>query len=149
MTSNLGSHIILDAIKRLRDDNREQVLQETEDRVLDLLKSTLPPEFINRVDEIIMFKPLTKEQVREIVRLQFKRIQQRLKDQGIEASMSDAAVDYVARVGYDPVFGARPIRRIMQREILNELAKKIIADEVDRKKPIIIDVEGDHLVFKN
>ncbi len=149
MTSNLGSHIILDAIKRLRDDNREQILQETEDRVLDLLKNTLPPEFINRVDEIIMFKPLTKEQVREIVRLQFKRIQQRLKEQGIDATMTEAAVEWVARVGYDPVFGARPIRRVMQREILNELAKKIIADEVDRKRPIIIDVENDHFVFKN
>ena len=149
MTSNLGSHIILDALKRLRDDNREQVLEETEDRVLDLLKGTLPPEFINRVDEIIMFKPLTKEQVKEIVRLQFKRIQGHLKEQGIEAQMTDEAVEWVARVGYDPVFGARPIRRVMQREILNELAKKIIADEVDRTKPIIIDVEGDHLVFKN
>ncbi len=149
MTSNLGSHLILDAIKRLRDDNREQVLQETEDRVLDLLKSTLPPEFINRVDEIIMFKPLTKQQVREIVTIQFKRIQERLKEQGIEASMTEAAVDYIARVGYDPIFGARPIRRIMQREILNELAKKIIADEVDRSKPIIIDVENDRLTFRN
>ena len=149
MTSNLGSHIILDALKRLRDDNREQVLEETEDRVLDLLKGTLPPEFINRVDEIIMFKPLTKEQVKEIVRLQFKRVQAHLKEQGIEAQMTDEAVEWVAGVGYDPVFGARPIRRVMQREILNELAKKIIADEVDRTKPIIIDVEGDHLVFKN
>ncbi len=149
MTSNLGSHIILDAIKRLRDDNRDQVLAETEDRVLDLLKGTLPPEFINRVDEIIMFKPLTREQVKEIVRLQFKRIQQHLKEQHIEAQMTEEAIDWVARVGYDPIFGARPIRRVMQREILNELAKKIIADEVDRTKPIIIDVENDHLIFKN
>ncbi len=149
MTSNLGSHYILDAIKRLRDDNREQVLQETEDRVLDLLKTTLPPEFINRVDEIIMFKPLSREQVREIVMLQFNRIRKLLKDQNIEAEMTDAAIDWVARVGYDPVFGARPIRRVMQREVLNELAKKLIADEVDRTKPIIIDVENDHLVFRN
>ncbi len=149
MTSNLGSHLILEAIKRLRDDNRQEVLDETEERVLDLLKGTLPPEFINRVDEIIMFKPLTREQVREIVKLQFDRIRQLLMEQNIQAQMSEEAIDWVASVGYDPVFGARPIRRVMQREVLNELAKKLIADEVDRTKPIIIDVQGDHLSFKN
>ena len=149
MTSNLGSHIILESIKRLGDDNREQILEEVEQQVLDLLKGTLPPEFINRVDEIIMFKPLTREQVKEIVLLQFNKIKKHLIEQGIEANITDKAVEWVARVGYDPVFGARPIRRVIQREILNELAKKIIADKVERNKPIIIDVRDDKLVFLN
>ena len=149
MTSNLGSQYIIEAIKRMRDDNREEVLRETEEQVFDLLKTTLPPEFINRVDEIIMFKPLTREEVKQIVRLQFMKVQKRLEAQNITAEITEEAIEYISRIGYDPLFGARPIKRIMQREILNELAKKIIADEVDRDKPIIIDYDGKDLVFKN
>ncbi len=149
MTSNIGAHIIQSKLDQLNDQNRDEVLEKTREEVFDLLKASLPPEFLNRVDEIIMFKPLTKEEVKQIVRLQFNRLKEKVKEQGIEITITDKAVEWIAENGYDPHYGARPIKRLIQREILNELAKQIIAGKVNKDVPIIVDVENDDIVLKN
>ena len=113
------------------------------------LRATMRPEFLNRIDEIITFTPLTKEQISDVVRLQMKKVTDMLEPQGIRLEITDAAVAYLAEEGYDPDFGARPVKRAIQQFVLNDLSKKLLADEVDRNKPIIIDEFGDGLVFRN
>ncbi|MGM0376113.1 MAG: ATP-dependent chaperone ClpB [Bacteroidota bacterium] len=150
MTSNVGSQLIQQNFEGAGEEGfTDETADKTRKQVMDLLKQSIRPEFLNRIDDIIMFKPLTQDEIREIVKLQFEGVAKMLKDQGAEISISEEAVDYLAKVGFDPLFGARPIKRAMQRYILNDLSKKLLADEVNKEKPIYVDFDGEKLVFKN
>ncbi|NLE04308.1 MAG: ATP-dependent chaperone ClpB [Crenarchaeota archaeon] len=149
MTSNLGSHIIQENLEKITPTNREQIWNQTKDQVFTLLKKTIKPEFINRVDEIIMFQPLTEEEVRKIVENQLKNIQIMLESNGVKISVTKKAIDYVAKTGFDPQFGARPIKRVIQKSILNELSKIILDEKVDKTLAILVDEKNGSLTFKN
>ena len=149
MTSNLGSQYIQQQCANLGDANRDEVLDETRQKVMDMLKQTIRPEFLNRIDETIMFLPLTKQEIAEVVRLQMRSVGRMLAEQGFKIDVSDDAIDLLADLGYDPEFGARPVKRAIQRYVLNDLSKKILADEVSRDKPILIDALDGKLVFRN
>ncbi|MFV0377242.1 MAG: ATP-dependent chaperone ClpB [Mangrovibacterium sp.] len=148
MTSNLGSHLIQEGFERMNDKNRVEIFEETRTAVLNLLRKTIRPEFLNRIDEIIMFTPLSREDMKEIVRIQFNRIVKRLGNQSIRIRISDAAVQWLATVGYDPQFGARPVTRLLQKYVLNELSREILAGKVLPEQGIVIDLEDDELVFR-
>ncbi len=149
MTSNLGSSLIRERFEHLTPENRDEVIAKTRDEVMGMLKKTIRPEFLNRIDETIMFTPLDEEQIRQIVTLQLKGIKKMLAKNGITLDVTDAAVALLGKAGYDPEFGARPVKRAIQSMILNQLSKDIIAMKVNRDRPIIIDAENDHLIFKN
>ena len=149
MTSNMGSQYIQAQLEALTDSNREKVIEQTKNEVIGMLKKTIRPEFLNRIDDIIMFLPLDKKEIKNIVTLQINNIRKMLLENGIELEVTDSAKDFIARVGYEPEFGARPIKRAIQNYILNDLSKKILAQEVDRQKPIIIDYANDNLIFRN
>ena len=149
MTSNLGSAYIQSQFEKINDQNHDQIVDETKKEVMNMLKKTIRPEFLNRIDEIIMFQPLNKPQIEQIVRLQIKGIQKMLEDNGVTLQMSDEAIDFLATAGYDPEFGARPVKRAIQRYLLNDLSKKLLSQEVNREKPIIVEREGDGLKFRN
>ncbi|MGA2682766.1 MAG: ATP-dependent chaperone ClpB [Candidatus Bathyarchaeia archaeon] len=149
MTSNIGSHIIQENLEKVNDQNREEILNQTREQVFDLLKKSIKPEFLNRIDEIIMFQPLTREEVRKIVELQLKTIQKTLEKSSIKMTFTKKAVDSIATIGYDPQFGARPIKRVIQRNLLNELSKMILEEKVDRNSIIVVDEKDGKLVFKN
>ena len=150
MTSNLGSEIIQERFKNLSDDpkEREKVIEKTKEELFELLKKRIRPEFLNRVDDIIMFKPLTKEEIKQIVRLQISRVKKMLEKQNIDIEVTEKAVEYIAEEGFDPQFGARPIKRMIQREVLNELAKELIAGTITSNDKITIDFDGEKIVFK-
>ena len=149
MTSNMGSSLIRDRFEQLTDDNRERVVAETKSEVLDLLKKTIRPEFLNRIDEIIMFTPLTEQEIRQIVGLQLKGIERMAAANGIALQFSDAAVAYLAEKGYDPQFGARPVKRAIQELVLNELSKQILSGKIDRGHAVKVDFREGQLVFGN
>jgi len=150
MTSNVGSQLIQQNFEGAGEEGfTDKTADKTRKQVMDLLKQSIRPEFLNRIDDIIMFKPLTQDEIREIVKLQFDGVAKMLKDQGVEIGISEEAVDHLSRVGFDPLFGARPIKRAMQRFILNDLSKKLLAEEVDKEKPVHVDFDGEKLVFKN
>ena len=149
MTSNLGSQYIQQQFEHLNDTNREEVIDKAKVAVMDMLKKTIRPEFLNRIDETIMFLPLTKEQIGDVVRLQLERVKDMLEPQGIELQWTDPAINYLSDVGYDPEFGARPVKRAIQRYVLNDLSKSLLAGTVNRDKPVIIDCFGEGLVFRN
>ena len=149
MTSNLGSQYIQQQFEHLNDTNREEVIDKAKVAVMDMLKKTIRPEFLNRIDETIMFLPLTKEQIGDVVRLQLERVKDMLEPQGIELQWTDPAINYLSDVGYDPEFGARPVKRAIQRYVLNDLSKSLLAATVNRDKPVIIDSFGEGLVFRN
>ena len=152
MTSNMGSHLIRDNFAAMKDDNKEETIEKTKQQVLDMLKQTILPEFINRIDEIIMFTPLNRVEIEEIVGLQIKSIQKMLDyNSGIKLEVTPKALSYLADEGFDPEFGARPVKRVIHRQVLNRLSKDILAQAVDKTKPIIIDVDdkGEQLVFRN
>ena len=149
MTSNLGSQYIQQQFEHLNDTNREEVIDKAKVAVIDMLKKTIRPEFLNRIDETIMFLPLTKEQIGDVVRLQLERVKDMLEPQGIELQWTDPAINYLSDVGYDPEFGARPVKRAIQRYVLNDLSKSLLAGTVNRDKPVIIDSFGEGLVFRN
>ena len=149
MTSNLGSQYIQQQCANLSDANRDEVLDETRQKVMDMLKQTICPEFLNRIDETIMFLPLTKQEIAEVVRLQMRSVGRMLAEQGFKIDVSDDAISLLADLGYDPEFGARPVKRAIQRYVLNDLSKKILAEEVSRDKPILIDALDGKLVFRN
>lgn len=149
MTSNIGSHIIQSNFENATNGVSQQVMDRTRAQVLELLRSTIRPEFLNRVDEIIMFSPLTKSEIREIVNMQFQIIRKMLEEQGITLSITESTIDWIVATGFDPLYGARPIKRLMQRHILNRLSKEILAGKVSKEKPIVIDhFDGDELVFR-
>ena len=149
MTSNLGSQYIQQEFAKLTDNNRQDVIDNARNTVMDMLKQTIRPEFLNRIDETIMFLPLTQSEIAQIVTLQLKRVEAMLAPQGFTLKWTDSAVEYLTKVGYDPEFGARPVKRAIQRYVLNDLSKAILAETVSREKPVIIDDLGEGLVFHN
>ena len=149
MTSNLGSQYIQQQFQELREDNREQIIEHTKTEVMNMLKQTIRPEFLNRIDETIMFLPLTQEQIAGVVRLQLERAKEMLMPQGLVLTWTEPAVKHLAEIGYDPEFGARPVKRAIQHYVLNDLSKSILAGTVNREKPINIDYYNGALVFKN
>ncbi|WP_297447572.1 ATP-dependent chaperone ClpB [uncultured Alistipes sp.] len=150
MTSNTGSHIIMDRLSKYNDDvPPDDVLEETKKEVFDLMKQTIRPEFLNRIDEIVMFTPLTRDDVRQIVVLQIRQIDEMLARNGIRLDVTDRAVDWLSREGYDPMFGARPVKRTLQRYLVNELSKEILSGNVDRNSVIAVDAGEGGLVFGN
>ena len=149
MTSNLGSQIIRERFEHLNAQNRAEVIEKTQNEVFNLLKAQMRPEFLNRIDEIIMFTPLDENEIAQIVRLQVSSVAKMLSKNGITLEATDAAVAFLAKAGYDPEFGARPVKRVIQNMVLNKLSKDIIAQNIDREKPIVIDCVGDELVFRN
>ncbi len=149
MTSNIGSHLIQENFKDLDEENREEVVAKTKNELFDLLKQTIRPEFLNRIDELIMFTPLNRDELRDIVSLQFKGVQDTLAEMGIEIEASDEALDWLAQLGYDPQFGARPLKRVIQKKILNELSKDILSGKVDKDSRIKLDMFDNQFVFIN
>ena len=149
MTSNLGSAYIQSQFEKMNEDNHELLVEETKNEVMNMLKKTIRPEFLNRIDETIMFLPLNKPQIEQIVRLQIKGIQRMMKDNGVNLHLSDMAIDFLATAGYDPEFGARPVKRAIQRYLLNDLSKKLLSMAVDRSKPILVERDNQGLVFRN
>lgn len=151
MTSNMGSSYIQSQMEKLNQANKDQVVEETKREVMNMLKKSIRPEFLNRIDETIMFLPLNEQEIKQIVRLQIKGVQQMLQNNGVTLSLTDEAVQFLASAGYDPEFGARPVKRAIQHYLLNDLSKKLLAQEVDRNHPITVDTNGQHdgLVFRN
>ncbi len=149
MTSNLGSHLIQENFENISEKNNDVVLEKTKSEVFELLKKTIRPELLNRIDEIIMFKPLNKDEIKEIVKLQFNHMNKLLKENNMKAELTESAVNYLADKGYEPQFGARPIKRILQKEVINELSKQILADQIKKDYAVIIDAKDDHLIFTN
>ena len=149
MTSNLGSSYIQEQFEKINDSNREQVIEETKESIMAMLKKTIRPEFLNRIDETIMFTPLGKEEIEQIVRLQTTAVARLLDESGITLQVTDAAVKFIARAGFDPEFGARPIKRAIQRYLLNDLSKQLLAGAIDKSKPIKVDATEEMLTFSN
>ena len=149
MTSNMGSSLIRENFEKITDANRNTVVDETKKQVLELLKKTIRPEFLNRIDEIIMFTPLNEKEIREIVGLQLNAVKKMVEKNGIDLQFTDTALDFISHEGYDPQFGARPVKRVIQRYVLNELSKEILSGHVDRSRPIVIDRVNDGLIFRN
>jgi ATP-dependent Clp protease ATP-binding subunit ClpB len=150
MTTNIGSGIIQDSFEKITDENYFEVLENTKDEVIALLKKSVRPEFVNRIDEIIMFRPLSRADIRKIVDIQIDLIRKRLEVAGVRIEVSDTARNRIALLGFDPQFGARPLKRVLQREILNELSKRILAGQVNRDSVIFVDVKNDvEFVFEN
>ncbi len=149
MTSNMGSPLIRDNFAKMTPENRGEVIEKTKGEVIELLKQTIRPEFLNRIDEIIMFTPLNEKEIEEIVGLQIKSIQRMLAKNGITLEVTPKALKFLAEEGYDPEFGARPVKRVIHRLVLNQLSKDILAQKVDREHPIIIDHDGSDIIFRN
>lgn len=149
MTSNMGSHVIRDNFAKMTPETRGEVIENTKNEVIELLKQTIRPEFLNRIDEIIMFTPLDEKEIEEIVGLQIKSVQKMLAKNGITLEVTPKALKYLAEEGYDPEFGARPVKRVIHRMVLNQLSKDILAQKVDRDHPIVIDYDGSDIVFRN
>jgi len=149
MTSNIGSHIIQERFEKMTEKNADEVQEATKAEVFELLKTSMRPEFLNRIDDIIMFTPLTKKHVREIVNLQLEFIRKKLAERNINMTATDFALDSIADMGYDPQFGARPIKRVIQKNILNELSKQILAGTVHPDSDILLDSFDGKFVFRN
>jgi ATP-dependent Clp protease ATP-binding subunit ClpB len=149
MTSNIGSHLIQENLEKVTEKNREEMLNHTREQVFDLLKKTIRPEFLNRIDEIIMFQPLTKVEIIKVVELQLGIIRKMLEKNGIRLTTTPKVVNLIASLGFDPQFGARPIKRVIQKNLLNELSKMILEGKVDKDGTIKVDEEKGRLIFKN
>ncbi|MDN5284792.1 MAG: clpB [Mucilaginibacter sp.] len=149
MTSNIGSNIIQENFQTLEDANRDELIAKTKNELFTLLRATIRPEFLNRIDEIIMFTPLSRDEIHDIVKLQFNQVKQTLAEMGITMEASDEALDWLAQLGYDPQFGARPLKRVIQKKILNELSKQILAGTVDKDSTIKVDMFDNNFVFLN
>jgi ATP-dependent Clp protease ATP-binding subunit ClpB len=149
MTSNAGSALIQENLSRMDEENREEVLEKTRLEVLEVLKSNVRPEFINRIDEIIMFHPLTKQNITDILMLQIEGVKKLVGEMGIELEFTEYAISYLAKKGYDPSYGARPVKRILQKELVNELAKSLLKGSINKDKPVIVDNFEENLVFRN
>lgn len=149
MTSNIGSHLIQDAFEKVTEKNVDEVTEKAKVEVMQLLKETIRPEFLNRVDEIIMFQPLLKNQIKGIINIQLKLLAELVAQNGIQLKFSDYLIDFLSENGYDPQFGARPLKRLIQKEIVNMLSKKILAGEIEKSKPVLIDVFDGIVVFRN
>jgi len=149
MTSNIGSNLIRDSFSKMTAKNREDIIETTKSAVFELLKQTIRPEFLNRIDELIMFTPLNQAEIKQIVHLQLNGIINQLKESGVILDVSNKAISWIAKTGYDPQFGARPVKRVLQKYLLNELSKQIIGQTIDKTKAIVVDEKEDKLVFGN
>jgi ATP-dependent Clp protease ATP-binding subunit ClpB len=149
MTSNIGSHVIQENFELLNEDNKLEVLAKTKNEVYQILKNTIRPEFLNRIDEVIMFEPLSREHIHEIVKLQLNGMIKQLQEAGFTLEVTDDAIDWLGQLGYDPQFGARPLKRVIQKRILNELSKEILSGKIDKDSKIKLDVFDNHFVFLN
>jgi ATP-dependent Clp protease ATP-binding subunit ClpB len=149
MTSNIGSHIIQENMDKINDRNQEEILRKTQNDVMLLMRQTIRPEFLNRVDEIIMFTPLNYKQIREVILLQLNKILKQLEANDIKLDITDYALDWIAKQGFDPQYGARPVKRVIQKYILNELSKRILAGNVKKNEAIKVDAFDEDLVFSN
>ena len=149
MTSNMGSHLIQEDFEKVTERNVDEVTEKAKMEVMVLLRETIRPEFLNRVDEIIMFHPLMKKEIRGIINIQLKNLVKLVGENGIRLEFSEYAIDYLAENGYDPQYGARPLKRLIQKEIVNKLSKKILAADIDKNKPVLIDVFDNTVVFRN
>ncbi len=149
MTSNIGSHLIQDAFERVNEDNVEEVTDKAKLEVMTLLRQTIRPEFLNRVDEIIMFRPLMRKEIKAIVKIQLNGLKRLVADSGIQLQFSDYALEFLAEQGFDPQFGARPLKRLIQKEIVNQLSKRILAGDIDKSKRVLVDVFDGVVVFRN
>lgn len=149
MTSNIGSHLIQDAFDGVDESEIEEATEKAKTEVMQLLRQTIRPEFLNRVDEIIMFQPLRKAEIRDIIAIQLEQLKQLVAESGILLNFSDYAIDYVADNGYDPQYGARPLKRLIQKQIVNQLSKRILAGDIDKTKPVLVDVFDGIVVFRN
>ena len=149
MTTNLGSHIIQEAFETVNESNRVATTQKVKTEVMQLLKQTIRPEFLNRIDEIILFQPLLKEEIKKIIKIQFEQLKQMVAKNGVVLNFSDYTFDFIADHGFDPQYGARPLKRLIQKEIVNGLSKKILSGEIDRQAPVLVDVFDGIVVFRN
>jgi ATP-dependent Clp protease ATP-binding subunit ClpB len=149
MTSNIGSHLIQENYDAITPENKDKVMAKTKSDVFELLRKSIRPEFLNRIDEVIMFEPLNRDDINKIVRIQFNHISKLLAEQGVKMSATPEAIDWLAQLGYDPQFGARPVKRVMQKQVLNELSKQILAGKIDKEKEIILDMFDNKFVFRN
>ena len=145
----MGSSLIRENFEKMTVENHNQVIEETKRDVLDLLKKTIRPEFLNRIDEIIMFTPLNENEIRRIVDLQLVNTQRILEKNGVRLEFTDTALNFIAERGYDPQFGARPVKRVIQDIVLNELSKKILGSDIDSRRPVVVDKINNGLVFRN
>jgi ATP-dependent Clp protease ATP-binding subunit ClpB len=149
MTSNMGSHILLEKIQQLTNENRDELLDNIRKDVLELLKQRMRPEFINRIDEVIMFTPLSEEEIKGIIELQISILTKRLDKQGIAIEVHDKVTQHIAEIAYDPQFGARPVKRAIQKELLNQLSKEIILGKIDKAKPVKVSQKEGGIIFSN
>jgi ATP-dependent Clp protease ATP-binding subunit ClpB len=150
MTSNIGSHLIQESFEELTEFNRDEIVAKTKNLVYDMLKKTIRPEFLNRIDEIIMFQPLSRNEIFEIVELQFATISKMLSQNGINLTASPDAIEWLAQLGYDPQFGARPLKRVIQKKVLNELSKQILSGKINKEDKIELNLnEKKEFWFQN
>jgi ATP-dependent Clp protease ATP-binding subunit ClpB len=149
MTSNMGSQIIQVNFENVTEKNKEEVVENTKREVMDLLKQTIRPEFLNRIDEVIMFQPLLLNDIKEIIRIQLNDLKEQLAGSGVILEFTDYALEYLAENGFDPQFGARPLKRLIQKQIVNQLSKKLLSGTIDKSKPVLVDVFDGTVVFRN
>ena len=149
MTSNMGSHVIQENFEKVTEKNKEEIVDRTKVEVINLLRQTIRPEFLNRIDEVIMFQPLMKNDIKGIISIQLQGLKKMLVNSGIDLQFSDYTLDYLAENGFDPQFGARPLKRLIQKQIVNQLSKRILAGDIDKTKPVVVDVFDGTVVFKN
>ena len=149
MTSNMGSHIIQENFEQVTEVNKDLIVEKTKLEVVALLRQTIRPEFLNRIDEIIMFQPLMKSEIKGIISIQLEQIKKLVLQNGITLQFSDYALDYLAENGYDVQLGARPLKRLIQKQIINQLSKRILAGDIDKSRPVLVDVFDGTVVFRN
>jgi ATP-dependent Clp protease ATP-binding subunit ClpB len=149
MTSNLGSNIIQENFEGITEKNKAEIVEATKDELMDLLRKTLRPEFINRIDEVIMFQPLMKKEIKGIIGIQLEELKKLVGKNGIKLEFTDYTLNYLVENGYDPQFGARPLKRLIQKQIINGLSKKILAGDINREQAVIVDVFDGTVVFRN
>jgi len=149
MTSNMGSHIIQENFEKVNDNNKEEVVESTKAEVMVLLRQTIRPEFLNRIDEVIMFHPLMKKEIKGIIDIQLQGLKQLVAQTGIQLQFSEYVLEFLSENGYDPQMGARPLKRLIQKEIINQLSKRILAGDIDKSIPVLVDVFDGNVVFRN
>ncbi len=149
MTSNMGSHIIQENFEKVTEKNKEEVVEATKAEVMILLRQTIRPEFLNRIDEVIMFQPLMKSEIKGIIDIQLQGLKQLVAQSGIQLQFSEYVLEFLSENGYDPQLGARPLKRLIQKEIINQLSKRILAGDIDKSIPVLVDVFDGNVVFRN
>jgi ATP-dependent Clp protease ATP-binding subunit ClpB len=149
MTSNMGSHIIQENFEKVTDQNKEEIVESTKAEVMILLRQTIRPEFLNRIDEVIMFQPLMKKEIKGIIDIQLQGLKKLVAQSGIQLQFSEYVLEFLAENGYDPQMGARPLKRLIQKKIVNQLSKRILAGDIDKSIPVLVDVFDGNVVFRN